>query len=241
MDYQAALTCGDRRRRHAQCRRDRPYRRVSPAPTSTPARRSRAARPLRDRGRRRWRGPPRRRDRRRAARARVRLDRDGRAACTTRRPRCIEAHGPEDVRRGDRRRQAPHDARVLRGRARAATSGRRSARRPRDGDERRASTRRRAGSPRPGEADSYVWSSRPSRPTGAMTLWLVPPTRPGVSVAGAFDGLGLRGNDSAPVTAEGVAIAARRPARRRRRRLRHRDGDRPAVVRSARAPRSASG
>jgi alkylation response protein AidB-like acyl-CoA dehydrogenase len=60
-----------------------------------------------------------------------------------------------------------------------------------------------------GHADSYVWSSQPLRgETGAgpMTLWLVPADAAGLSVAGAFDGLGLRGNSSAPMTADGVTV-----------------------------------
>jgi alkylation response protein AidB-like acyl-CoA dehydrogenase len=57
-----------------------------------------------------------------------------------------------------------------------------------------------------GEADSYVWSSRPLAATGPMTLWLVPADAPGLSVHGSFDGLGLRGNASSPVTAEHVAV-----------------------------------
>ena len=58
-----------------------------------------------------------------------------------------------------------------------------------------------------GEADSYVWSSRPVAADGPMTLWYVPATTPGVRVAGDFDGLGLRGNDSRPVVAEGAIVA----------------------------------
>lgn len=57
-----------------------------------------------------------------------------------------------------------------------------------------------------GEADSYVWSSRPVKGDGAMTLWLAPGRADGLTVAGAFDGLGLRGNASSPVTAEGVRV-----------------------------------
>lgn len=57
-----------------------------------------------------------------------------------------------------------------------------------------------------GEADSYVWSSRPVAAAGPMTLWLVPADADGLSVAGPFDGLGLRGNASNPVTAEGVVV-----------------------------------
>jgi isovaleryl-CoA dehydrogenase len=57
-----------------------------------------------------------------------------------------------------------------------------------------------------GEANSYVWSSRPAGDTGAMTLWLVPADAPGLAVGGRFDGLGLRGNSSVPVTGTGVEI-----------------------------------
>jgi alkylation response protein AidB-like acyl-CoA dehydrogenase len=39
-----------------------------------------------------------------------------------------------------------------------------------------------------------------------MTLWLVPAGAAGLSVAGPFDGLGLRGNASAPMTAAGVTV-----------------------------------
>jgi alkylation response protein AidB-like acyl-CoA dehydrogenase len=57
-----------------------------------------------------------------------------------------------------------------------------------------------------GEADSYVWSSRPLEAEGPMTLWLVPSSQPGLTVRGPFDGLGLRGNASNPVTAEAVQV-----------------------------------
>jgi len=73
-----------------------------------------------------------------------------------------------------------------------------------------------------GHADSYVWSSRPlavggdggdggvgaDGAAGPMTLWLVPAEADGLSVAGAFDGLGLRGNSSAPMTADGLRVPA---------------------------------
>lgn len=58
-----------------------------------------------------------------------------------------------------------------------------------------------------GEADSYVWSSRPLAADGLSTLWLVPADAPGLKVAGAFDGLGLRGNASSPVTATDVGVS----------------------------------
>ena len=71
-----------------------------------------------------------------------------------------------------------------------------------------------------GQADSYVWSSRPlasgsgedgpdaigGTASGPMTLWLVPAGEAGLSAAGAFDGLGLRGNSSAPLTADGLDL-----------------------------------
>ena len=54
-------------------------------------------------------------------------------------------------------------------------------------------------------ADSYVWSSRPVG-EGASTIWLVPRTAPGLTIRGTFEGMGLRGNDSTPVDADGVRI-----------------------------------
>lgn len=57
-----------------------------------------------------------------------------------------------------------------------------------------------------GEADSYVWSSRPVAGPGPMTLWLVPGSAPGLEVTGDFDGLGLRGNGSRPMTARDVGV-----------------------------------
>lgn len=57
-----------------------------------------------------------------------------------------------------------------------------------------------------GDADSYVWSSKPLAADGPMTLWFVPASTAGVRVAGPFDGLGLRGNGSRPVTAENAVV-----------------------------------
>jgi alkylation response protein AidB-like acyl-CoA dehydrogenase len=57
-----------------------------------------------------------------------------------------------------------------------------------------------------GQADSYVWSSRPLEAEGASTIWLVPADAKGLSIPQPFNGLGLRGNYSSPVTAEGVMI-----------------------------------
>ncbi len=57
-----------------------------------------------------------------------------------------------------------------------------------------------------GEADLYVWSSKPLNSAGASTLWLVPASTPGILVAGGFDGLGLRGNRSSPMSAAGARV-----------------------------------
>jgi len=59
-----------------------------------------------------------------------------------------------------------------------------------------------------GEASSYVWTSRPVAADGPSTLWLVPADTEGLTVAAGFDGLGLRGNASSPVSARGARIAA---------------------------------
>jgi alkylation response protein AidB-like acyl-CoA dehydrogenase len=59
-----------------------------------------------------------------------------------------------------------------------------------------------------GEADVYVWSSRPTQGEGASTLWLVDARSDGLTVPMPFDGLGLRGNCSSPIMATGVKIPA---------------------------------
>ncbi|HEX8630145.1 MAG TPA: acyl-CoA dehydrogenase family protein [Catenuloplanes sp.] len=59
-----------------------------------------------------------------------------------------------------------------------------------------------------GQADSYVWSSRPVAAPGPMTLWLMPANADGLTIDGPFDGLGLRGNDSRPVRAQDVTLPA---------------------------------
>ncbi|HZN25126.1 MAG TPA: acyl-CoA dehydrogenase, partial [Burkholderiales bacterium] len=53
---------------------------------------------------------------------------------------------------------------------------------------------------------AYVWSSRPVAAEGLSTLWLVPASSSGLKVQGPFEGLGLRGNDSCPVSATGVKV-----------------------------------
>lgn len=55
-------------------------------------------------------------------------------------------------------------------------------------------------------ADSYVWSSKPMAGTGASSLWYVPRNSPGLRSTVAFDGMGLRGNDSAPVIGADVRL-----------------------------------
>jgi isovaleryl-CoA dehydrogenase len=58
------------------------------------------------------------------------------------------------------------------------------------------------------EADSYVWSSLPLSAEGPMSLWLVRAGTEGLTYPARFDGLGLRGNDSCPVSADGVRVPA---------------------------------
>jgi len=57
-------------------------------------------------------------------------------------------------------------------------------------------------------ADSYVASAQSPEAQSPveMTLYWLPRTRTGVQPMGQFNGLGLRGNDSAPVTFESVAV-----------------------------------
>jgi alkylation response protein AidB-like acyl-CoA dehydrogenase len=55
-------------------------------------------------------------------------------------------------------------------------------------------------------ATAYVWSSKPLTAEGLSTIWLVPASSQGMEIRGRFEGLGLRGNDSLPVTAKDVEI-----------------------------------
>jgi alkylation response protein AidB-like acyl-CoA dehydrogenase len=57
-----------------------------------------------------------------------------------------------------------------------------------------------------GSATAYVWSSKPVEAEGASTLWLVPSDAAGIRMPAPYTGLGLRGNDSRAVVAEGVVI-----------------------------------
>ena len=56
------------------------------------------------------------------------------------------------------------------------------------------------------EADSYVWSSKPASGEGASTIWLVSSKANGLSTVAPFDGLGLRGNASSPVSGTQVKV-----------------------------------
>ncbi len=56
------------------------------------------------------------------------------------------------------------------------------------------------------QVDSYVWSSRPLTAKGASTIWLVPANATGLTIPAPFNGLGMRGNYSSPVTADKVTI-----------------------------------
>lgn len=63
-----------------------------------------------------------------------------------------------------------------------------------------------------GEADGYVVSSRASGAAGPAdtTLYLVLSTDAGMAISGGWDGLGMRGNASAPMRLEQCAIPASR-------------------------------
>lgn len=56
-------------------------------------------------------------------------------------------------------------------------------------------------------ADLYIWSSKPVAAEGPSTIWLVDRATPGIVPGAKFEGLGLRGNDSVPVTATDAKIS----------------------------------
>ncbi len=58
------------------------------------------------------------------------------------------------------------------------------------------------------EATSYVWSSKPLAAEGASSIWLVDAKADGLSLAAPFNGMGMRGNASSPVTATKVKAIA---------------------------------
>ncbi|MEV0592863.1 acyl-CoA dehydrogenase family protein [Nonomuraea cavernae] len=118
----------------------------------------------------------------------------------------LEAHGPEEVRR------AIAEGRYLAMLAFSETGSRSHFWAPvstatADGGEARLDARK-SFVTAAGEADGYVWSSRPLSRPGPMTLWLVPRDAAGLRVAGSFDGLGLRANASSPMEADGVRVPA---------------------------------
>ena len=187
-------------------------------------------------------------------------------SCTTRRG---AASRPTGRRRapGDRRRGAPDDPRLLRGRLPqpllGAAEHRDARRRPgRDGQRRVRLDAQKSWVTSAGRPTATSGRAGPLAADGPMTLWLVPADAPGLSQAGAFDGLGLRGNGSTPVTADGVlvpesallgadgagldlallgrAALVPRPERRLQRRAdggRHRRDGRPPRGHALRAPR----
>lgn len=57
-----------------------------------------------------------------------------------------------------------------------------------------------------GQADSYVWSSKPLAAEGLSTLWLMPGSAAGLTIPAPYNGLGLRGNASSPIKAEGARL-----------------------------------
>lgn len=59
-----------------------------------------------------------------------------------------------------------------------------------------------------GEADIYVWSSKPAAAEGFSSIWAVPSKSAGLKIPKPYVGMGLRGNASAPITAENVEIPA---------------------------------
>ena len=60
-----------------------------------------------------------------------------------------------------------------------------------------------------GQCDLYVWSSKPAEaPEGLSSVFAVPSASQGLTIPSAFDGLGLRGNGSAPLIAKDVTVPA---------------------------------
>ncbi len=57
-----------------------------------------------------------------------------------------------------------------------------------------------------GHADSYVWSSTPLAAEGVATMWIMPRDTDGLRCPAPYNGLGLRGNASSPIKAEGARI-----------------------------------
>ena len=152
-------------------------------------------------------------------RARVRLDRDGRVHALLGRRGAREARAGE-VRAGDRRRQAPHHARVLRGRLAQPVLGAGRHREPAATASRSTARKSLVTSAQPRRQLRVVEQAgrRRARRARCGSCRAARPRRAGRPAA--FDGLGLRGNDSSPVTAEARDRPGDRAARRRRRGLR---------------------
>ena len=142
----------------------------------------------------------------------------------------IEAHGPSDVRRGDRARCATLHLAFSESGSRshfwaplstATAVGRRRA----------PGRDARAGSPRRARPTAYVWSSRPRRRRRADDAVAGARRRRRAAAAAApFDGLGLRGNASSPMAADGVVVPADARLGDGRRRAGHRAGHGAAGV-----------
>lgn len=119
----------------------------------------------------------------------------------------IEAHGPRDVRRAIARGEHVSSLAFSEAGSRSHFWAPESTATAGEGDTVTLDARK-SWVTSAGQADSYVWSSLPVNGKGAMTLWLVPSDAAGLSVTGKFDGLGLRGNASNPVSANGVVVPA---------------------------------
>src|SRR5262249_30747065 len=111
----------------------------------------------------------------------------------------IEAHGPQDVRRAIARGEHLSSLALAEAGSRSHFWAPLSTASAIDDDTVKLDARK-SWVTSAGQADSYVWSSRPMAGDGAMTLWLVPGNAAGLRVAGRFDGLGMRGNASSPVS-----------------------------------------
>lgn len=94
----------------------------------------------------------------------------------------IEAYGPEDVRREIAARRHLATLAFSEAGSRSRSWTRLGTAAEADGSVRLDA--RKSWVTAAGEADSYVWSSRPLAAAGPMTLWLVPSATPGLRVAG---------------------------------------------------------
>jgi len=120
----------------------------------------------------------------------------------------IEAHGPEEVRRriaaGDYVASVAFSEAGSRSHFWAPTSTATKA-----GDGRVRLDAEKSWVTSAGQADGYVWSSLPLAAEGASSIWLVPADAPGLKVGAPFNGLGLRGNHSSPMSAALTTIVIR--------------------------------